>query len=211
MKIGYTKPEPGLVFSRVHGGRTTVRGVLTDKQGNLFDIQIIGTDPKQIEKFIRYQKRQAKKGKGIQVQVIPLPDYRQRRVFQTGKAKAQASWQGMSLRLTERSVKPAGPHKLIVTIDPPIEPNKSQDYQIDNQRQADVQCNVEEGSVRIELFEFTDALKTQTKSVVTREIGELNLLNVISESQKFTGNWNVRVTGLEAANKFQLRLNLIID
>lgn len=205
------RPKEGLVFSPVRCNRSTARGVLTDNQGNTFDIQIIGTDHHRVEDFINYQLKQAEKGKGIQIKVLPYKPLTSKSSHKKQlEPYTQTFWNGLSIRITERDVKTPKPYRLQLLIDPPIGQNEVQDHVLEGQSIADVQCSVSKGRVNIEVFEFTDTIRSFSETRLAEPVNA-GAPKTLHLAQQFTGNWNVRVTGQDAASKYKLRLDLIVN
>jgi hypothetical protein len=217
-------PSSNPDFSRVKTGRCTAYGVLSDKKGNTFDIEIKGTDEKMVRRFIRYELKQAKQGKGIKARVEPygklppaLPGEAPKRVHR------QTKWNGISVKIKEKRVKAKKPYKLHLEIDPFLSAGESQDYTFDNQTAADVMINVTEGSATVMLFEFIDTLKTICTPTVLRTgnpmVDAKNPRSltlsagqqlILTSPSRYTQDWNCRVIAGQNRTYFTLALDLFV-
>jgi hypothetical protein len=208
---GEMNKQYGLEFSKIKSARSTAYGVLTDDQGNTFGIEIKGTNANDVRRFINYERRQVKAGKGIRVSI----ESSQSLIPNGGHATPpehvhhQATWRGVSIKIKELQVNVERPYKLHFTIDPPIQDDEVRDFPLDNQPSADVNCKVSKGSVKIELFEFTDSVKSTSISVASGIVSAGQPQGFTGIHRQHTGNWNVRVTGQTSAN-FTLELDLFI-
>ncbi len=223
--VSARKTADNLEFSHVKAGRCTAYGVVCDDLGNTFGIEIKGTDPKQVRRFIHYEAKQAKLGKGIRVQIAPsepispvIPAKPPRKPHPQGK------WQGLSLKIREKRVNVPKPYKLHVEIDPPVYPGLPQDYNFDNQAMADLQVNVSSGTVKVELFEFIDALKTKTAAVTLRtdnpvvnasntracNVSRTNSPMTFSCPSRYTQDWNVRLSAVDNKARFTIAFDIVV-
>ncbi len=214
-----------LEFSHVKSGRCTAYGVVCDDLGNKFDIEIKGTDLKEVRKFIRYEVKQAKLGKGIKVQVAPsegIPPAVPAKPPK--KPHPQGKWHGLSLKIREKRVDIPKPYKLHVEVDPPVYVGVPQDYSFDNQATADLLVNVSLGTVQVELFEFVDPLKTITAPVTLRTdnpivnasntqsctISRDNSPMTFNCPSRYTHDWNVRVSAVDDKARFTIAFDIIV-
>jgi hypothetical protein len=212
LSLGGTMTQPyGLEFSKIKSARCSAYGVLTDDQGNTFGIEIKGTNEEDVRRFINYERRQVKAGKGIKVSVessqsliAPLTG-----ATPPKQVKHQATWRGVSIKIRELQVNVERPYKLHFTIDPPIQAGEVRDFPLDNQPTADVNCKVSKGNVKIELFEFIDNVKSSSISVGSGNVSAGQPQGFSGIHSQHTGNWNVRVTGQTSSN-FTLELDLFI-
>ena len=201
----------GVEFSKIRCGRCTAYGVLTDDKGNTFGMEIKGTNEKDVRRFINYERRQVKLGRGIRVSTEsfnnPVPGFLTSAPPQ--RVHRQTSWRGVSIKIKELRVNAQRPYKLHFTIDPPIVNGEIRDFLLDNQPTADVNCKVTKGSVKIELFEFTDNVKSESISVASSTVSAGQPQGFIGINSQHTGNWNVRVVG-QASSSFTLELDLFV-
>jgi hypothetical protein len=201
----------GLEFSKIKSARSTAYGVLTDDQGNTFSIEIKGTNENDVRRFINYERRQVKAGKGIKVSIEPS----QTLSGNVGGAtpaeniKHQTTWRGVSIKIRELQVNVQRPYKLHFTIDPPIQDGEVRDFPLDNQPSADVSCKVSKGTVNVELFEFIDNVKSNSVSVANGTVSAGQPKSFSGIQSQHTGNWNVRVSGQTSSN-FTLELDLFV-
>ena len=213
-----------LAFTSVRAGRCTAYGVVRDSKGNAFDIEIKGTDEKAVRKFIRYELQQAKQGRGIKVKIEPsgkiLPPKHGK---PPERVHGQARWNGISMKIREKSVKAKKPYKLHVEVDPPLDPLKSQDYTFDNQTTANVKIDVTFGSATVQLFEFINPLKTKSVPTVlkTGEPGfdsrnyesftiSAGEERVFASPSHYTQDWNFRVIAGENGATFTIVLDIVV-
>ena len=217
-----------LEFTSIKTGRCSAYGVLKDSQGNAFSIEIKGTDKKEVEKFIRYEKRQSAQGKGIKVKVEPYEGeipYSSLSTKKTPKkVTKQVNWNGTCIKIKELRVKVKKPYKLYLEIDPKLKAiDPPHDYPFDNQPSAEVKLDVSFGTATVQLFEFTDPLKTESAVVILRtgdqQFDAMNLQSfTVSAGQpisfscpgNFTRNWNCRITPGPMGTTFTLGLDLFI-
>lgn len=201
----------GLEFSKIKSARSTAYGVLTDDQGNTFGLEIKGTNENDVRRFINYERRQVKAGKGIRVSIESLQSLIPPvgRATPPGLGHRQATWRGVSIKIKELQVNVPRPYKLHFTIDPPIQDGEARDFPLDNQPTADVNCKVTKGSVKIELFEFTDNVKSNSISVASGIVSAGQPQGFTGIHSQHTGNWNVRISG-QASSNFTLQLDLFV-
>jgi hypothetical protein len=222
------KPQKKLEFTSIKTGRCSAYGVLRDSQGNAFSIEIKGTDRKEVEKFIRYEKRQAEQGKGIKVKVEPyegaIPYASLVSQKTPKKVTKQVNWNGTCIKIKELRVKVKKPYKLHLEIDPKLKAiDPPHDYPFDNQPSAEVKLEVSFGIATMELFEFTDPLKTQSAAVILKtgdpQFDAINHTSfAVSSGQpmsftcpgNFTRNWNCRITPGPTGATFTLGLDLFV-
>lgn len=215
------KRQKKLEFTSIKTGRCTAYGVLRDRYGNAFSIEIKGTDEKEVKKFIKYEEMQAKQGNGIKVKVEPyngkIP-YESLATKQTSKrVTKQTNWNGTCIKIKELRVKVKKPYKLYLEIDPELRgQDPPHDYPFDNQPEANVKLDVSFGTAKVELFEFTDSLKTQSVPAILQAddptfSGTVSAGKTVTfkNPSKFTQNWNFRVTPGPSGANFTLGLDLI--
>lgn len=213
--VSANAPAPNLDFTSVKPGRCTAYGVVCDDKGNTFDIEIKGTDEKEVRKFIRYELKQAKQGKGIKVRIEPTdavlpakPEKAPKRVH------GQAKWNGISLKIREKRVDAPKPYKLHVEIDPVLSPWQSQDFTFDDQTTANVNIDVTFGKATVRLYEFIDPLRTISAPAL---IGANNASScsiwagtqeTFNCSSSYSQDWNFRVTAGPSGAIFTLSLDI---
>ncbi len=200
-----------LKFNEIKSGRHTAYGVLTDDDGNTFSIEVKGTNKAAVEDFVKYELRQANQGVGITTELNPAEEQAETDVPTNDELHEQTSWRGISVKvkLLELKNKIDKPNIIRFTIDPPIKEGKSMDFPVDLQEKADVLCTVATGKVSVELFEFTDSLKTTSTLRETKPAspGKPAPFHVHQSKTEGTSDWNIRVLG-ELSSTFTLTLDL---
>ena len=212
-----------LMFNEIKSGRHTACGILTDKDGNTYDIEVKGTSYDYVEKFVNYQLVK-RKGNGISTSVKPLSKKEQKALKKASKGSkktidesellTQKTWRGLTVavKLRELQNKSAGPQKVHISIDPVIDAGNSNqmNFTIFGQPAANIECAVTDGKVTCELFEFTDALRTESTSrgkaehITVSKRFDVSKLKVDGDA-----DWNVRVIG-ELKSTFTLSLDLTV-
>jgi len=221
MNTGIDERNEKLTFNDIKSNRHSASGILKDENGNIFSIDVKGTNYDYVEKFIKYQIVK-KEGKGISTMVKPLsPKERKSLKKASGGSKKsnhekqvhkQTSWHGLSVsvQIQELQDKSSEPQKVHITIDPDIEPGESRqiNFTIFGQEIANIGCTVSNGKVTCELFEFTNPIRTESTS--RQKIEHLTNFKRFDVSQlRTTGkaDWNFRVIG-ELKSSFTLSLDL---
>ena len=212
-----------LIFNEIKSGRHTVCGVLTDEDGNTYDIEVKGTSYDYVEKFVNYQLVK-RKGNGISTTVKSLSKKEQKALNRASKGSKknideselhkQKTWRGLSVAVKPRELqnKSAGPQKVHITIDPVIDRGNSNqmNFAIFGQAAANIECVVTDGKVTCELFEFIDALRTESTSRAKAEhITGTQRFDVNQLKLQGNADWNFRVIG-ELRSTFTLSLDLAV-
>jgi hypothetical protein len=212
-----------LLFNEIKSNRHTASGILTDEAGNTFEIEVKGTSLNYVKKFINYQlvKRE---GNGISTTVKPLSSKEKKALKKASKGNKKSieeselhtekSWNGLSVavRVKELQNKSPVPQKVRITIDPVIEPGESNqmNFTIFGQPVANIECNVSDGKVTTELFEFTNALKTESTSrEKAKHITGSKRFDVNKLRTEGNADWNFRVIG-ELRSTFTISLDLTV-
>ncbi len=219
-------------FTKVKTRRYISYGVLKNSKGDKFKLTISGTNKEQVQDFVDYQTKQARKNEGIRVTIgsrktkkaleSQLKDQNQISEPDENKPYTQSKWQGISINLSpEINVKNLSnkPLALHYEIDPPIMEAKVHDYTFQNNGMVTLECNVTDGRVKIQLFEFTNDLHTASNKKLSTN-NELAPIVSKTNSGKFqvphdsstngNGFWNFRVTGIENA-KYKISIDLVWD
>jgi hypothetical protein len=190
----------------------TVKGLYGDEKGNEFNIYVSG-DKKEVDKFIRYQKRQLKKGIiGIYAKVTPdsspaphemLPQQktirRRQQDFDMRAGKVKIS-------ISRHKIVTKRPYKITYHIDPPIKalaigvdlnenirPVPDFEFEFDGPT-AEVTCTVQTGKVEFALIEvgtsgFADGPK------IVEDIPSANSGNLVAHATGTIQKWRVEATG----------------
>ncbi|OQY80140.1 MAG: hypothetical protein B6D41_21555 [Chloroflexi bacterium UTCFX4] len=212
MKSKRSDTKRGLVFGKVKSGRFTAYGIFTDTQGNRFEIRVVGTNQKQVEKYIRYQKRQSQNGKGIQIRFERYsaktwaaldPDECADKKFE------QKTWDGLSINIHVTCTMHRGVCELNTGDTFTISKGQIIDYPFDNRDRIKVECTVTPGNIKVQLFEFTDYVKAKSVLCSEQTINAGNGTRLIVGKKRYTGNWNLRLIGVATNSPCVLNFKLM--
>lgn len=217
MSTPTASPTHQLKFEKIESGYHYAHGLLTDRTGNSFRVEIKGTDFNRVNKFMKYLLRQTKKGKGITTQINRLSPRKLREVTELG-AKASKVTKGpklmkaddpqnlhVTLELLAYGRKMNGPHQISFDVDPQLLANQGVTYNINYQSSVNIQCKVKSGSVQVQLWATQHVggpVATQTVSA-----GQSVTLN---KSYPAPTNWTLELRGIVAAY-YTLKGNLNVN
>jgi len=232
MPTNISSSEKNLEFTGVKSARYTAKGLLKNDKDDKFNIRITGTNKGAVQDYVDYQVKKVK-SKGIKVTIgsnkrkqtlkKELKDVKKTsKPEQTKEYKQTKKFQGISvdispdLSVTNLTDKPLVLH---YEIDPLINQSDTHDYTFNNKGIVTIECEVSEGSVSIQLFEFKNDLHTASN----QKASIVNTINpIVSRSNpgKFStahdpntqgnGDWNFRVVGVSRA-KYKLIFDLAWD
>lgn len=165
-----TKKSELLTFMSLY----TVNGLYTDQKGNEFNIYVSG-EKKEVDKFIRYQKRQLAKGIiGIKATVEPDNSPRRKSTEQKGKrinSKLEFKSGKVKIGISRRKIVTKRPYQITYHIDPKIK-TPPETVGLNSQIQAvpdfefefdgptaNVGCTVQSGIVEFSLVEVGKEIK----------------------------------------------------
>ncbi len=212
-------------FTKVNTGRYSSQKILKNKKGDVFKITIAGTDKTQVQKFIDYQNKR----QGISIEAKPIPPKRSTpnttHSPSIEKVYTQKHWKGISVnispvRITNQLKKLLErPLTLHYEIDPPINLRDRQDYTFHNLGKVNIECEVTDGEVQIELYEFSDDLHSKSNQKISTESnkqqkvskGRPGKFNAVHNPAKGTGSWNFRVIGNKDETKYKISFDLEWD
>jgi hypothetical protein len=232
MQTIISSSKKNLEFTEVKAARYTAKGLLSNEKGDHFNIRITGTQKKYVQDFVDYQVKNVK-SKGISVTIgsrkakkkieKEIEDIQNNQTSDNIREYTQIKkFRGISIDISPNlSVKNLSnkPLALHYEIDPPIGQNDKHDYTFHNTGTVTIGCEVNEGSINIELFEFKNALHTTsnqklsiantlTPLVSTGNPGKFSVAH--DSSMQGNGDWNFRVTGASRA-KYKLIIDLTWD
>jgi hypothetical protein len=202
------KKTRSLEFSSLY----TIKGLYADEKGNEFNIYVSG-EKKEVDRFIRYQKRQLAKGIiGIYATVTRDPNPDLQETVQLAKPRRRRN-DGVELKagkvkigISRHKIVTKRPYQITYHIDPKIKtplegvdlnenitPVPDFEFEFDGPM-ADVLCRVQTGKVEFSLIEVGKAGLADGPKVI-EDIPNANADTLVAHATGAIQKWRVEATG----------------
>jgi hypothetical protein len=215
--------KASLTFMRPH----FVTGILSDGKGNIFMVYISGSK-KEVEKFVRYQKRQLSKGVlGINATVEhddaphAVPDATISNLTQEKDDKitfTSGKSDKVKIGISRLCIVTKPPYKITYRIDPPIQPKANLSVGLNQTYPADfavefdgsvsnITCTVQTGMVEFKLIEVDTGLIDGP--YILEDLPPNNLKTIAAHASGNLQKWRAEVIGRRPGKESRFELEYV--